>query len=106
MNELVTITEFQKLRVKFNKETGMYAVKHKKEYTHWLEQELVNNINYTRCSLQLKSIDVISFEEWKKRFVVKTETNNIYEFRGDFVLGEDLEFAYNKDVELYNSLIV
>ncbi len=53
MNELVTITEFQKLRVKFNKETGMYAIKHKKEYTHWLEQELVNNINYTRCSTEL-----------------------------------------------------
>ena len=49
MNELVTITEFQKLRQKFHKETGMYAIKHKIEYTHWLEQELVNNINYTRC---------------------------------------------------------
>lgn len=63
-------------------------------------------INYTRCSAQLKSVDVISFEDWKQKFVVKTETNNIYEFRGDFVLGEDLEFAYSKDVELYNSLIV
>lgn len=49
MNELVTISEFQKLRQKFNKQTGMYAIKHKKEYTYWLEQELVNNINYNRC---------------------------------------------------------
>ena len=54
MNELVTITEFQKLRQKFHKETGMYAIKHKIEYTHWLEQELVNNINYTHSCTELK----------------------------------------------------
>ncbi len=70
------------------------------------EIQTIKNINYTSCSTQLKSLDVLNFEEWKQKFVVKTETNNVYEFRGDFVLGEDLEFAYNKDIELYNSLIV
>ena len=71
MNELVTITEFQKLRVKFNKETGMYAIKHKKEYTHWLEQELVNNINYTRCSTQLKDKKAFTFEDWLYKHQIK-----------------------------------
>ena len=63
-------------------------------------------INYMRCSTQLKSVDVISFEEWKKRFLVKTETKNIYELRGNFLSSQTLYLAYSKDVELFNSLIV
>lgn len=71
-----------------------------------LAKNIEQAINYTRCSTQLKSEDVISFEDWKKRFIVKTETNNVYELRGKFLTGEKLYFAYNKDIELYNSLIV
>ena len=62
-------------------------------------------INYTRCSTQLKSVDVINFEEWKKRFVVKIFDDE-FELRGDFINGKDLMMAYNKDIELRNSLIV
>ena len=63
-------------------------------------------INFIQCSTQLKSENVISFEDWKKRFVVKTETKDVYELRGNFISGETLMFAYSKDVELINSLIV
>ena len=99
-----------KIRTEYCKENGYTYLgsdnPNIKKYLNYLEEKLVKAINYSRCSTQLKSVDIISFDEWKKRFVVKTETNNVYEFRGDFVLGTDLEFAYNKDVELFNSLIV
>ena len=66
---------------------------------------LLEAINYTRCSTQLKSVDVISFEEWKKVFVVHIK-DDLFELRGSILSSEKLRFAYSKDVELYNSLIV
>ena len=73
MNELVTITEFKKLRQRFLKETGMYAIKHKKEYTHWLEQELVNNINYNQCCTELPTIEDANSEMYKVSNNLKTD---------------------------------
>jgi len=65
----------------------------------------VEAISVTRCSTQLKSVDVISFEEWKKVFVVHVK-DNLFELRGSMLSSETLRFAYSKDIELYNSLIV
>ena len=41
-------------------------------------------INYTRCSLQLKSKNTISFEEWKKRFLVHLY-DEMFELRGELI---------------------
>lgn len=53
-------------------------------------------INYNQCSTQLKSVDMISFEEWKKVFVVQIK-DNLFELRGSILSSETLRFAYSKN---------
>lgn len=38
-----------KLRERYFIETGLYPLDNLNRYNHWLEDEIVNNINYTRC---------------------------------------------------------
>tara|TARA_R110002051_G_scaffold224048_1_gene287240 strand:+ start:3001 stop:3300 length:300 start_codon:yes stop_codon:yes gene_type:complete len=96
------------LEQEFNKETGHNSYDtvnchYTGHYVEWLESKL-EAIKET-SSKELKDDDIISFEEWKKVFLVKTEITDVYEFRGDFILKENLEIAYNKDVELAKSLV-
>ncbi len=32
------------IRIRFHHETGKYAIKHKLDYTHWLEQKLLKEL--------------------------------------------------------------
>ena len=82
MNELEHNKEHQNLRITFHKETGMYAIKHKKEYTYWLEKRVVNNINYTHSSTLLKDKDEPTFEEWLKSEGYE-ETNKLGYYKKD-----------------------
>lgn len=68
-------------------------------------KEQIEAITVTRCSEPLKRLEAISFEEWKDKFVVEI-MDDLFELRGDTLYGSDLMFAYNKDVEIFNSLIV
>ncbi len=38
-----------KLRERYFIETGIYPLDNLNRYNHWLEDEIVNNINYTHC---------------------------------------------------------
>ena len=98
MNELVTITEFQKLRQKFHKETGMYAIKHKIEYTHWLEQELVNNINYTHSCTELRDKEAPNIEDWLKDNFKRLDRHSFTNTH------EDTIWLRSELVEVYNQL--
>lgn len=101
-----------KILKKFEEYTGQ----NKKEIKSWkigncfdliqkYADEQEEAINLITCSTQLKSEDMIDFEEWKKRFVVHVK-GNLFELRGSMLSSETLRFAYSKDIELYNSLIV
>lgn len=87
MKDLENNKEHQNLRIAFHKETGMYAIKHKKEYTYWLEKRVVNNINYKHCSEQLKDDNILPFNKWKevnkytKMFIYYKKDGAVFSFR-------------------------
>jgi hypothetical protein len=71
-----------KLREKYFSETGIFPLDNLNRYNYWLEDEIVNNINYTRCSTQLrdkKVKDIVNLAKselsnYNKQKVLKVET--------------------------------
>jgi len=57
-----------KLRERYFIETGIYPLDNLNRYNHWLEDEIVNNINYTPCCKS--DSELLSCEhEWVKPII-------------------------------------
>ena len=75
------------------------------EKSQWNRSEILRILEKHKEVINCShSVDVISFNEWKKRYVVKYNENE-YIVRNVILNENDLIFAYNKDVELFNTLI-
>lgn len=75
-----------KLRERYFKETGIYPLDNLKRYSHWLEDEIVNNINYTHSCETLKDKYTMPFDVWYDKNVVESKDGKY------FVDGERLRF--------------
>ena len=69
----------------------------KDEYVFWLEEQL-EAINYTRCSLQLKDKEVISFDDWLKDNCEKLH-GALYRYKDNVLDRYDMRYVYMREVK-------
>ena len=50
-------------------------INYTEEYVKWLEDKVVNNINYTRCCETLKDKVKLTFEEYTEKFYISNGFN-------------------------------
>jgi len=77
-------TDRLQIRNKFiNEENKPYIIpnnddhNYTSDYVKWLEDKLVDNINYTRCCTELKDKEILNFEVWLKKEKI-TEVKEVY----------------------------